>query len=275
MNFVVALILGFLSLCAGSTSEGLRYLEDNSLKEGVITLSSGLQYRVLSSGNGKHPNLTTTCLCNYKGQTIDGIEFDSSYSRGTPSSFSPNQVIAGWREALLLMKEGDHWELVIPSELAYGEKNVGSVITSGAVLIFELHFLEIDEKNTETPLNTFRNWFGGGPPIWMLLTLYFSYILLFRVGPYIKNSYFPGKVMKKVTPEDAASRNGNSRVYLDIKIGDASITKRIEFTLFDSIVPKTAENFRELCTGSRGLGQAKKPLHFANSLFHRIIPGFM
>ncbi|CAM9551695.1 unnamed protein product [Discosporangium mesarthrocarpum] len=133
---------------AGTTPAGVTFLEANRAKNGVVELPSGLQYRVIKSGEegGKSPAVSTPCECHYKGSTIEGVEFDSSYKRGKPTTFAPNQVIKGWTEAMQLMKEGDHWELVIPSELAYGDSQRGPHITPGAVLVFELELLKVKGK---------------------------------------------------------------------------------------------------------------------------------
>ena len=104
-------------------SQGEQFLQDNKKKDGVITLPSGLQYKVLVEGSGlKRPLVDTPCDCHYLGTLIDGTQFDSSFDRGKPSTFAPNQVIKGWTEALQLMRAGDHWELYVPSELAYGAR---------------------------------------------------------------------------------------------------------------------------------------------------------
>jgi FKBP-type peptidyl-prolyl cis-trans isomerase FklB len=138
---VVALLAMFAGAAvAGTTPEGLEYLNANKLKEGVTELPSGLQYRVLKEGPA---GVSTRCACHYRGTTIDGKEFDSSYSRGQPTTFAPNQVIKGWTEAMQLMKEGDKWELVIPSELAYGDRQMGADITPGAVLVFTLEMIKV------------------------------------------------------------------------------------------------------------------------------------
>ena len=130
---------------AATTPEGVAYLQANKLKDGVIELPSGLQYRVLVEGpaGGPSPGPSTRCACHYRGTTIDGKEFDSSYKRGKPTEFAPNQVIAGWAEAMQLMKEGDKWELVIPSEIAYGDRQMGPDITPGAVLVFTLEIIKV------------------------------------------------------------------------------------------------------------------------------------
>ena len=131
--------------CAATTPEGRAFLEANKLKEGVVETSSGLQYRVLKEGpeGTPSPAVSTPCSCHYRGTTIDGKEFDSSYSRGQPTTFAPNQVIKGWTEAMQLMREGDKYELVIPSELAYGDRQMGADITPGAVLVFTLEIIKV------------------------------------------------------------------------------------------------------------------------------------
>ena len=149
-----ALLLGSLSsLATASNAEGLAYLEENSKKPGVVTLPSGLQYKVLKSGTGlHHPLPSTTCSCHYHGTLIDGTTFDSSYDRGSPTSFAPNQVIKGWTEAMQLMVEGDVWELTIPSEMAYGEHGSPPKIPGGSVLVFKIEIIEILGSKDGLPL---------------------------------------------------------------------------------------------------------------------------
>ncbi len=127
--------------------KGTRFLEENKKKEGVVTTESGLQYLVLKQGNGPKPSNTDRVKVHYKGTTIDGKEFDSSYKRGEPASFSITGVIKGWTEALFLMNVGSKYKLVIPPSLAYGEKGAGSSIGPNEVLVFEVELLEI-EKDT-------------------------------------------------------------------------------------------------------------------------------
>merc|ERR1711907_886956 len=129
---------------AGSNEKSKAFLEANKAKEGVITLPSGLQYKVLRKGEGiNHPTVDSPCECHYKGTLIDGTQFDSSYDRGSPTTFAPNQVIAGWTEAMQLMVEGDKWEMYIPSELAYGERGSGAKIPGGSALIFQMELIKI------------------------------------------------------------------------------------------------------------------------------------
>jgi FKBP-type peptidyl-prolyl cis-trans isomerase len=123
--------------------EGQAFHAENKKKEGVTTLPSGLQYKVLKSGKGKSPKATDTVSTHYKGTLLDGTVFDSSYDRGEPASFPVNQVIKGWTEALQLMKVGDKWQLFIPSELGYGERGAGQTIGPNATLVFEIELLGV------------------------------------------------------------------------------------------------------------------------------------
>ena len=104
---------------------GEKYLAENSKKEGIVTLPSGLQYQVLKEGNGKKPSAKDTVMCHYEGTLIDGTVFDSSYQRGEPATFPLQQVIAGWTEGLQLMQEGAKYRFFIPYRLAYGEGGAG------------------------------------------------------------------------------------------------------------------------------------------------------
>jgi FKBP-type peptidyl-prolyl cis-trans isomerase FkpA len=122
--------------------EGAEFLAANMAKEGVMTTDSGLQYKVLVEGSGESPTAEDTVQVHYRGTLIDGTEFDSSYSRGEPTEFKVGAVIAGWTEALQMMKEGDKWELYIPSDLAYGERGAGADIGPDSVLIFEVELLK-------------------------------------------------------------------------------------------------------------------------------------
>jgi FKBP-type peptidyl-prolyl cis-trans isomerase len=123
---------------------GLAYLEKNKGKEGVVTTTSGLQYKVLQQGNGKQPTASDRVTVHYTGTLIDGTPFDSSFKRGQPATFSVGGVIRGWTEALQLMKEGDKWILYIPSELAYGERGSGGQIPPYSTLIFEIELISVN-----------------------------------------------------------------------------------------------------------------------------------
>jgi FKBP-type peptidyl-prolyl cis-trans isomerase FklB len=124
--------------------EGEAFLAENKKKEGVITLPSGLQYKIIKEGTGKVPKAADTVTTNYRGTLIDGTEFDSSYKRGEPATFPVNGVIPGWTEALQLMKTGSKWQLFIPSNLAYGERGTGP-IGPNAVLLFDVDLISIKE----------------------------------------------------------------------------------------------------------------------------------
>jgi len=119
------------------------YLATNAKKEGVVTLDSGLQYKVIKEGSGATPKVDSKVKVHYKGALMDGTVFDSSYDRGEPASFPVNGVIKGWTEALQLMKVGSKWQLVIPADLAYGERGASPAIPANAVLVFDVELLEI------------------------------------------------------------------------------------------------------------------------------------
>jgi FKBP-type peptidyl-prolyl cis-trans isomerase FklB len=133
---------------AGETNkkEGEAFLAANKTKEGVLTLPSGLQYKVLKEGTGPKPSASDSVVCNYRGTLLDNTEFDSSYKRGQPATFPVGKVIKGWTEALQLMPVGSKWQLFIPSELAYGERGAGPGIGPNATLIFEIELLSIQGK---------------------------------------------------------------------------------------------------------------------------------
>lgn len=124
-------------------AEGDAYLAANSKKPGVVTLPSGLQYRIITQGTGKKPSASSTVSTHYVGRLLNGFEFDSSVKRGQPATFPCNGVIKGWSEALQIMPVGSKWELVIPPSLGYGEQGAGGVIPPNAVLVFELELLSI------------------------------------------------------------------------------------------------------------------------------------
>ena len=128
---------------AALKAEGEQFLAENAKKEGVVTLPSGLQYKVLASGNGASPKASDSVECHYEGRLISGTVFDSSYQRGETATFGVTQVIAGWVEALQLMKEGDKWQLYIPYNLAYGERGAGAQIPPFATLIFDVELVKV------------------------------------------------------------------------------------------------------------------------------------
>jgi len=126
--------------------EGEAFLAENQKKEGVKTLPSGLEYKVIQAGTGNSPKLSDEVTVHYRGTLIDGTEFDSSYRRGKPENLPVNGVIPGWTEALQLMQVGTKWQLFVPPSLAYGERGAGRDIGPNATLIFEIELISIQEK---------------------------------------------------------------------------------------------------------------------------------
>lgn len=123
--------------------EGKEFLARNAKKEGVVTLPSGLQYKVLKEGTGPSPKANDNVTVHYRGLLIDGTEFDSSYKRAKPAAFRADRVIPGWKEALLLMKAGSKWELFLPPNLAYGERGAGPLIGPNSALTFEVELISV------------------------------------------------------------------------------------------------------------------------------------
>ena len=131
------------ALAQQNSEAGQEFLEANKGKDGVVVLPSGLQYKVLEKGNGKQPTADDTVVVHYRGTTINGNEFDSSYKRGEPTTLQIANVIKGWQEALLLMSEGSKWQLYIPTELAYGERGAGAAIGPNEILIFDIELISV------------------------------------------------------------------------------------------------------------------------------------
>jgi len=270
MNRLSALcifVVGLVQVHAGTTAEGKAWLAENAKKDGVTVTSSGLQYRVLKSGSEGAPSplVNSPCETHYHGTNIHGTVFDSSYDRGSPTTFAPNQVIKGWTEAMPMMKEGDKWELTIPSELAYGDKGAGAKIKPGDVLIFIIEILKVKEPSAFNIAG-----FDLSDPKVMMMGCALLYMLYNLVSTTFGGGGAGGATVKLA---DAMSSD-NPVVFFDMTIGDEP-AGRIEMELFKKIVPKTVENFRCLCTGEKGMGKQGKALHYKGSAFHRVIPGFM
>ncbi len=141
---------------AENKAKGDAFLAENAKKDGVVVLPDGLQYKILTAGQGKKPTETDTVLCNYKGTFLDGSEFDSSTQAGKPVPFEVKNVIPGFKEVLQLMPVGSKWQVYIPSSLAYGERGAGNVIGPNATLIFEIELVSIQETPPTPPA-------GGAP----------------------------------------------------------------------------------------------------------------
>ncbi len=129
--------------------EGDSFLATNKTKDGIVTLPSGLEYKILTQGTGPKPAATDTVVCNYRGTLINGTEFDSSYKRGQPATFPVIGVIKGWTEALQLMPVGSKWQLFLPAGLAYGERGPSPEIGPNSTLVFEVELLSIQAKDKE------------------------------------------------------------------------------------------------------------------------------
>jgi FKBP-type peptidyl-prolyl cis-trans isomerase FklB len=134
----------YAKLSEQNRQEGENYLENNKTQEGVVTLKSGLQYKVLTPGTGAKPTPADVVSVHYRGSFINGTIFDSSYERGKPQVFHLNRVIPGWSEALQLMHVGDKWQIVVPHYLAYGEAGFGNEIGPNTTLVFEMELLGIN-----------------------------------------------------------------------------------------------------------------------------------
>jgi FKBP-type peptidyl-prolyl cis-trans isomerase FkpA len=130
-------------MAQSALEKGKAFLEENAKKEGVKSTSSGLQYKVLTPGEGRSPKATDTVLVHYHGTLINGTEFDSSYKRNEPIEFPLNRVISGWTEGVQLMQEGAKYEFYIPSNLAYGSRGAGGDIGPDETLIFEVELLKV------------------------------------------------------------------------------------------------------------------------------------
>lgn len=126
--------------------DGKAFLEKNAKLPGVVTTSSGLQYKVINAGNGASPTATDSVTVNYEGTLIDGKVFDSSYTRGKPATFKLNQVIQGWQQALVMMKPGATWMVYIPSDLAYGKQGSMGAIGPNETLIFKVNLISVNKS---------------------------------------------------------------------------------------------------------------------------------
>lgn len=133
------------AIATKNAADGQEYLDNNAKQEGVMVTESGLQYKVVEPGEGESPGPNDVVTVNYRGTLTDGTQFDSSYDRGQPATFPVSGVIAGWTEALQLMKPGAKWQLVIPSELAYGDRGAGQTIGPNATLVFDVELIKVEK----------------------------------------------------------------------------------------------------------------------------------
>lgn len=129
---------------ASKQKESEAFLADNAKEEGVKTSVSGLQYKVLKEGTGKSPTAQDKVVAHYTGKLLDGTVFDSSHERGEPATFPVSGVIKGWQEVLPMMKEGGHWQIVVPANLAYGDRGIGNVIGPNETLLFDIELISVE-----------------------------------------------------------------------------------------------------------------------------------
>jgi len=251
------------ALALGDTTpeEGMNWLKANVMQEGWTYTRTGLQYKVVDSGptTGYPPDEDTLVVCDFVGTLTDGTEVETTRGKG-PATLKPSQVMTGLREAMLMMRAGDKWELALPSEMAFG-KDSHDKVPAGSVLLFTLELLEVHTKPSIIA-TMFDNTMHIYYPDWYKNGQYASIVLLMLISLYLadirkKKGIKRGKV---VTVEEATDK-ANPRVYLKIQVGDGTepdglikftdgVTLEIE--LFSKIVPRTAENFRALCTGEKG-----------------------
>lgn len=208
------------SLVAGVLGDNAAWLASNLEQPGWRELESGLQYRVVKSGpeDGTSPGLSDACKCHYAGKLIDGTEFDSSIKRGRPATFAPNQVIAGWTEALQLMKPGDEWELAIPPKIGYGGRRSGK-IPGNSILLFTLELIAVEDAGSFD--------FLFGSKLW-LLVLGTAFWLYGQLGG--------GGAPKgpKLSADSQLGQAGNPKVFLDMSLG-GSPAGRVEIELFSGV----------------------------------------
>jgi cyclophilin family peptidyl-prolyl cis-trans isomerase len=251
-------------------------LEHYAKKPGVETTSSGLMYRVMEKGplhgtpEAPVQQMDTYVKVDYVVRLIDGTEIDSSHREGQPAMFMPKNVIAGWSEAMLtLMTEGDKIELVIPPELAYGARGRSDIIPREiGYLIFEIDLLHVNVHRVQRAWDYLYYQDLRNPYVWMVVGGIFYYLYYTWIVP---TDDFDSQ---RISPRYASDKR-NPRCWMEISI-DGKVEGTVEFELFANYCPKTAENFRGLCTGEYGIGKCyQKPLHFKGSPFHKVVVGYL
>lgn len=256
-----------VQLFPGTREGDIEFLKVNATRSGVTVRPSGLQYKPINRAPEGAPKAagTTPCRCHFRGMFTDLTMFDSSGDK--PVLFAPEMLVPGLSEALLLMREGDRWEIVLPCHLAYGEKGAGP-IPGGAALIFDLELLEVGAPLPPKQAN--GKWTLHTIAIASLISIGMALVLYQNL--FLRRTHSASHSVVDVHSMSGAP--GNPRVFFDIEAGGEPLG-RVEFELFVNLVPKTVENFRALATGEKGVGKSGKKLHYKGSAFHRIIPGFM
>jgi peptidylprolyl isomerase len=269
-----SLVFFLIAGVAASTpaERGRLFLEENKKDPAVTTLPSGLQYKVIEAAHphAKSPHLQSKVIVHYNGSHISGRMFESTAwpKENDPRTNQPKlvylddkTVIQGLRDALLLMKEGDIWNVTLPAELAFGERGSQSRrVSPGVAVNYQIELVAVHEK---AQFEFYGIDFGARDTHMLLTTMiFYCYMLYHTFGNPFSNAY---------DLEDAKSEE-HPCIFLEVQIGDEE-PGRIEVELFRKLCPKAVENFRALCTGEKGQGKAGKPLHFKGSKFHRVLPG--
>eukprot|EP00441_Pelagodinium_beii_P028082 CAMPEP_0197663750 /NCGR_PEP_ID=MMETSP1338-20131121/58217_1 /TAXON_ID=43686 ORGANISM="Pelagodinium beii, Strain RCC1491" /NCGR_SAMPLE_ID=MMETSP1338 /ASSEMBLY_ACC=CAM_ASM_000754 /LENGTH=375 /DNA_ID=CAMNT_0043242241 /DNA_START=105 /DNA_END=1232 /DNA_ORIENTATION=- len=254
-------------------------LSDNAKRPEVITEPSGLQYEILESAPkfNEPCKLIDRCMANFTMSLLDGSEWkvvESSEKLRKPVALVPDKSNPGLKEALLKMKEGDRWKIWLPSEIAYGQKGFNSSharVAPGAAVFYEIELLEI--KIELTTLMWWKEFLMNNQ-----LLLVFAVYFFWKIVPQLKELFWDEEAefidgVEWLPTRKAAGLKKNATVFLDVEMGEEK--GRIELELFTEKYPKTAENFRALCTGEKGDGKSGKPLCYKGTSLHRVITDFM
>jgi hypothetical protein len=243
-----------------SFADGVYFLNINSRVPGVRELPSGVQYKVLhqsSNQNARHPTGNSNIRCMYSGYLVNGFEF-TSLEDHTATLMHVAELIPGLREALLLMKEGDTWEIYIPAALGYNQQ-LRNHIPPGNTLIFKFELIEIVEP---TLLD-----FIDDPYLYTCAAIVLTVMVVLQQMCALTAE-------KAMLLPSSLRSPANPRVFLVFSQA-SEILCRVEIELFSKIFPKTCENFRALCTGEKGFGALGRPLHYKGSPLHRVLPDYV
>eukprot|EP00040_Diaphanoeca_grandis_P003149 m.23945 g.23945 ORF g.23945 m.23945 type:complete len:377 (+) comp14421_c0_seq1:209-1339(+) len=265
LHTVVFAVIGLACATNATIEEDrIEFLEQYAAKESTISMESGVMYTIVNRGDptGKSPSVWTPCRIHYTGKLHTGMIFDGTDPERGPKSLTPKHLIPGLSETIPMMKEGDKWEIVIPSELAYGDYEKGA-IPRNSVLVFDMDLLEVG--NEPSSLSVYADLIFRRYPMAIIFTVFVIYKF---IGWFLginapSGPRYNAKILQSVM---------NPRVFLDIAIGGKH-KGTIEIELFPKVVPKTVENFTSLCLGNVVVD--KKRLAYKGSNFHRIIPDFM
>ena len=267
MNFYEMIFGVAAVMSAAEQEQGQAFLTQHAADPATVTLSSGLQYQVLASTTheGLPPRLGSRCSCNFKGSLLNGTVYASALGDHNTTLVAGN-FIKGVDEALLNMKEGDKWALVVPPELGYGPRGFPPTVPGNATLLIELELLKISPPGMFTINGVDYSKYMG----LILMALFQVYQL------FLAPSEADKRKGKPLTVEEASSKT-HARVFFEVHVGGKP-AGRLEFELFQTHFPKTTENFRALCTGEKGAVGGEpgaKKLHYAGCPMHRVIPGFV